>query len=316
LSLPLGSEKFKEDYAMEEPRRENLPLLELDILRTFVAIADTGNFTTAAEAVLRTPSAVSMQIKKLEDMLGATLFRRDARAVTLTHHGEILLSSARRLLAMNNEIVGRFVRPHMNGVVNLGAPDDIGDLVLPEVLRRFAEAYPMVAVDVRIDGSDSLRRQVAEGKLDVALFNCTGSNYNGEGELLYREKLVWAGKKCGNAYARTPLPVSVWEAGCIWRSKALDALDKSGRPYRISYLSAHHMGQRAAIRADIAVAPLARFLIADDMVELGEQQGLPDIGYYDVGMVMRAGAPAPVEAVAEYIRGAVATLGKSVELAA
>lgn len=301
---------------MDEPRRENLPLLELDILRTFVAIADTGNFTTAAEAVLRTPSAVSMQIKKLEEMLGATLFRRDARAVTLTHHGEILLTAARRMLAMNNEIVGRFVRPHMNGVVNLGAPDDIGDLVLPEVLRRFAEAYPMVAVDVRIEGSDTLRRQVAEGKLDIALFNCTAGNFNGEGELLYREKLVWAGKKCGNAYARSPVPISVWEAGCIWRSKALDALEKSGQPYRIAYLSAHHMGQRAAIRADIAIAPLARFLIADDMVELGEAHGLPDIGYYDVGMVMRAGSPKTVDALAEYIRGAVVSIGKSLEMAA
>lgn len=301
---------------MEEPRRENLPLLELDVLRTFVAIADTGNFTTAAEAVLRTPSAVSMQIKKLEEMLGATLFSRDARAVALTHHGELLLSSARRLLAMNNEIVGRFVRPHMNGVVNLGAPDDIGDIVLPEVLRRFAEAYPLVAVDVRIEGSESLRRQVAEGRLDIALYNCTTSNFNGEGELLYREKLVWAGKKCGTAHLRQPLPVSVWEAGCIWRSKALEALETSGRPYRISYLSAHHMGQRAAIRADIAVAPLARFLIADDMVELGEGHGLPDIGYYDVGMVTRTGAPAPVAALADHIRAAVASLAKSTEMAA
>ena len=301
---------------MEQPIRENLPLLEMDVLRTFVAIADTGNFTTAAEAVLRTPSAVSMQVKKLEDMLGVALFRRDARAVTLTHHGELLLSAARRLLALNNETVSRFIRPNMNGVVNMGAPDDIGDLVLPEVLRRFAESYPSVAVDVKIAGSDMLRRMVAEGKLDIALFNCNGDLAAGDGELLYREKLVWAGKKCGAAYTREPLPVSVWEQGCIWRSKALDALEKSGRPYRVSYLSAHHMGQRAAIRADIAVAPLARFLISDDMVELGEGHGLPDIGYYDVGLVMRAGAPAPVAAVADYVRSAVATLGKSADKAA
>jgi len=301
---------------MEEPRRENLPLLELDILRTFVAIADTGNFTTAAEIVLRTPSAVSMQIKKLEEMLGATLFRRDARAVTLTHHGEVLLSSARRLLALNNETVARFIRPLMNGVVNLGAPDDIGDLILPEVLRRFAEAYPSVAVDVRIEGSDTLRRHVAEGKLDLALYNCSTGPFSGEGELLYREKLVWAGKKCGTAHTRNPVPVSVWEQGCIWRSRALEALEKSGKPYRISYLSAHHMGQRAAIRADIAVAPLARFLISDDMVALGESHGLPDLGYYDVGMVMRAGASAPVLAVAEYVRAAVSALGSAAEMAA
>jgi DNA-binding transcriptional LysR family regulator len=304
------------EIGMDEPRRENLPLLELDILRTFIAIADTGNFTTAAEAVLRTPSAVSMQIKKLEETLGVTLFSRDARSVTLTHHGEMLLSAARRMLVLNNETVSRFIRPNMNGVVNLGAPDDIGDLILPEVLRRFAEAYPSIAVDVRIEASEVLRRQVAEGKLDVALYNCGTGPFSGEGELLYREKLVWAGKKCGTAYAREPLPVSVWEQGCIWRSKALEALERSGRPFRISYLSAHHMGQRAAIRADIAVAPLARFLISEDMVELGESHGLPEIGYYDVGMVTRTGATAPIMAVAEYVRAAVATLGNALERAA
>jgi DNA-binding transcriptional LysR family regulator len=228
----------------------------------------------------------------------------------------VLLSSARRLLALNNETVARFIRPLMNGVVNLGAPDDIGDLILPEVLRRFAEAYPSVAVDVRIEGSDTLRRHVAEGKLDLALYNCSTGPFSGEGELLYREKLVWAGKKCGTAHTRNPVPVSVWEQGCIWRSRALEALEKSGKPYRISYLSAHHMGQRAAIRADIAVAPLARFLISDDMVALGESHGLPDLGYYDVGMVMRAGASAPVLAVAEYVRAAVSALGSAAEMAA
>ena len=132
--------------------RQPLPLLELDILRTFVAIAETGNFTTAAETVHRTPSAVSMQIKKLEEMLGCTLFRRDARSVTLTHHGEVLLSYARRLLTLSNEAVSRFMMPEMNGVVRLGAPDDVGELILPEVLRRFAETYPSIAVNVSIEG--------------------------------------------------------------------------------------------------------------------------------------------------------------------
>src|SRR5687767_14280199 len=101
-----------------------LPVLELDIMKTFIAISETGNFTTAAEAVFRTPSAVSMQIKKLEDTLRVPLFRRDARSVTLTHHGEILLSYAKRMIALNNEAVSRFVVPEMNGIVRLGAPDD------------------------------------------------------------------------------------------------------------------------------------------------------------------------------------------------
>ena len=106
--------------------RQPLPLLDNDVLRTFVAIAETGSFTSAADRVYRTPSAVSMQIKKLEEQLNVTLFLRDARSVTLTESGEVLLPYARRMLALSNEAVGRFRMPEMKGVVRLGAPDDIG----------------------------------------------------------------------------------------------------------------------------------------------------------------------------------------------
>ncbi|HVK89827.1 MAG TPA: LysR family transcriptional regulator [Mycoplana sp.] len=291
--------------------RQTLPLLELDILRTFVAIAETGNFTTAAETVHRTPSAVSMQIKKLEELLGCTLFRRDARSVVLTHHGEVLLSYARRLIALSNEAVSRFMMPEMNGVVRLGAPDDVGELILPEVLRRFAETFPSIAVNVSIETSSNLRRAVADGRLDLAIFNAPDSAAPVPGELLMREQLVWAGKNCGTAHMKNPLPVSVWEEGCIWRARALAELAKSGREFRVAYFCAHHMGQRAAIRADLAVAPLARFLVQDDMVALGVKDGLPDLGYYSIGMAVGDDAEAPALAVADYIRAAFARFERS-----
>lgn len=291
--------------------RQPLPLLELDILRTFVAISETGNFTTAAETVHRTPSAVSMQIKKLEEMLGCTLFRRDARSVTLTHHGEVLLSYARRLLSLSNEAVSRFMMPEMNGVVRLGAPDDVGELILPEVLRRFADTYPSIAVNVSIEQSSSLRRAVAERRLDLAIFNSPDGTTPVPGEILMKEQLVWAAKNCGTAHLKHPLPVSIWEEGCIWRARALEELSKSGREFRVAYFCAHHMGQRAAIRADLAVAPLARFLVQDDMVALGEKDGLPDLGHYTIGMVVAEDAEAPVLAVADYIRAAFARYERS-----
>src|SRR6188768_1478363 len=112
------------ETVMTVPFRPPLPLLDNDVLRTFVAIAETGNFSTAAEAVLRTPSAVSMQIKKIEEQLGTVLFLRDARSVTLTESGEILLSYARRMIALSNEAVSRFKMPDLQGVVRLGAPED------------------------------------------------------------------------------------------------------------------------------------------------------------------------------------------------
>ena len=154
---------------MTAPLNHPLPLLDLDVLRTFVAIAETGSFTAAAKAVFRTPSAVSMQIKKLEDILGRSVFARDARSVTLTTDGEMLLGYARRLLAINREAVSKFIVPDIVGVVRLGSPDDYGERVLPHVLKRFAQSHPSIAVDVTIDQSVNLRRRMDDRALDITL---------------------------------------------------------------------------------------------------------------------------------------------------
>ena len=115
--------------------RTTLPLLELDLLRTFIAIVDTGSFAGAAECVLRTPSAVSMQIKKLEDMLQRQLLTRDSRSVSLTRDGELLVEHARRLLALNRETVAKFITPDVAGEVRLGSPDDVAERFLPNMLQ-------------------------------------------------------------------------------------------------------------------------------------------------------------------------------------
>jgi DNA-binding transcriptional LysR family regulator len=282
----------------------SLPLLELDVLKTFIAIAETGNFTTAAEAVFRTPSAVSMQIKKLEETLQVSLFRRDARSVRLTHHGEMLLTYAKRMISLNNEAVSRFVVPEMAGIVRLGAPDDIGEWMLPGILRHLSETYPQLAIDVTIESSSVLYRSVEEGKLDLTLYNVRSTTQVAPAEKVMSERLVWVGKKHGQAHLKKPLPVSVWDTGCIWRTRALEELTRSEIEFRIAYYCGSHMGQAAAIRADIAIAPLARFLVRDDMVILSERDGLPDLGSYDLGLSVAKGASQPALAVADYVRAA------------
>ena len=179
---------------MNAPLNHPLPLLDLDILRTFVAIAETGSFTTAANAVFRTPSAVSMQIKKLEDILGRTVFARDARSVSLTTDGEMLLGYARRLLAINREAVSKFIIPDIVGVVRLGSPDDYGERVLPHVLKRFAKTHPSIAVDVTIDQSINLRRRMDDRSIDITLITNSFRNISGA-EVLLTEPIVWAGRK-------------------------------------------------------------------------------------------------------------------------
>ena len=213
---------------MNAPLNHPLPLLELDVLRTFVAIAETGSFTAAANAVFRTPSAVSMQIKKLEDILGRAVFVRDARSVSLTADGEMLLNFARRLLALNREAVSKFVMPDISGIVRLGSPDDFGERVLPSVLKRFAQSHPAVAVDVVIDQSANLRKRLAGRQLDITLLTCPETVEQGEVEVLLTEPIVWAGVKGGCAHMREPLPVSLWEEGCTWRNAAVNLSKRWG----------------------------------------------------------------------------------------
>jgi DNA-binding transcriptional LysR family regulator len=287
---------------MNAPFNRPLPLLELDVLRTFVAIAETGSFTAAANLVFRTPSAVSMQIKRLEETLGRLVFTRDARSVTLTADGELLLTYARRLLALNREAVSKFVLSEISGVVRLGSPDDFGERVLPSVLKRFAISHPSIAVDVVIDQSSNLRKRMATRTLDITLLSCSEGLADQSAEILLTEPIVWAGARGGCAHLRDPLPVSLWEEGCAWRAAALEALGTANRNYRVAYMSAHTAGQRAAILADLAVAPLPKSFIGDDLVELTEDDGLPAMGSYQIGMVVGPDASASVRAAADHIR--------------
>ncbi len=289
---------------MNAPLNHPMPLLELDVLRTFVAIAETGSFTTAANAVYRTPSAVSMQIKKLEEILGRSVFSRDARSVSLTSDGEVLLGYARRMLAINREAVSKFIVPDIVGVVRLGSPDDYGERILPYVLKRFAQTHPSIAVDVTIDQSNNLRRRVDERTLDITLLTNSFKASMAGAEVLLTEPIVWAGAKGGCAHMRDPLPVSLWEEGCAWRAGALDALGTQGRNYRVAYMSAHTAGQRSAIIADLAVAPMPKSFIGGDLVELTDKDGMPEMGTYSLALLVPPEASAPVKAVADHIRAA------------
>lgn len=148
-----------------------LPLLESDVLRTFVAIADSGSFTRTAAQVFRSTAAVSLQIKRLEETLGQRLFSREARRVQLTAEGELLLGYARRLLKLNEEAVARFLTPTLTGRVRFGTPNDIGDRVLPSVLTLFACSHPAVEVEVNVGRSVDLVAKLDAGELDLTLIN-------------------------------------------------------------------------------------------------------------------------------------------------
>lgn len=288
---------------MTAPAEPRLPLLDLDLLRTVVAIADHGNFSAAGEVLGRTPSAISMQVKKIEDLLGRQVFLRDSRAVTLTRDGEHLVEHGRRLLALNRDMVARFVTPDLVGEVRLGAPDDVAERLLPRMLRRFEDTHPAVAVNVVVDSSDRMIDMVRAHDLDLTLVICeAGSNRDTAAEVLQREQLVWATRAGGVAAEQVPLPISVWDESCRWRKAALEVLQAQGRAYRIAFQSAHISGQKAAILADLAVAPIPRNSLDDSIVEARPACGLPKLPDHALGLIVADEPSPPVQAAADHLR--------------
>ncbi|UTD56503.1 LysR substrate-binding domain-containing protein [Halomonas sp. MS1] len=282
------------------PSRAALPLLDSEVLRTFVTIAESGSFTRAAQQLFRTPSALSMQIKRLEETLGQTLFVREARYVRLTTEGEVLLGYGRRLLKLNAEAVTQFLAPTIEGRVGLGITDDVVGRILPNVLAQFARSHPAVQVDVVVGRSKDLLARLDEGELDLALVMGGEPGQAARGDVVHSEPLVWTGREDGVAVERTPLPVTLAQQGCAWRRIALNALDHAGVNYRIAYSCDHCAGQEAAMLADLAVTAFPKSLIRPPLKRLNND-ALPPLGDYQVFLVKRAGSSDASEVLAERV---------------
>lgn len=255
--------------------------LNLDALRSFVAICETGSFRRAAARVHKSPSAVSLQIGKLEELLGARLLNRDARHVALTDQGETLLRQARSLLGLNDETLALFQRSPLVGRLCLSAPHDLGVSLVPGLLRRLAEVHPGVHVDVRLGTSDSVQKGITDGSANLALFNDVGTSEI-QAQDLFSEPLKWLTLNGGRAVAQDPLPLAVADVGCAWRDAALNALQTADRAYWIAYSSDTSMGQIAALRADLAIAALPQSLVDRDLAEAPSHYGLPRLPMTDI----------------------------------
>lgn len=274
--------------------------LDPDLLRTFVAIVDGGGFTQAAKQIHRTQSAVSMQVRRLEEMLGRALFQRDGRGVQLAPDGEALLGYARRLLRLHDEAVAALTRPDLAGLVRIGTPDDYVDRFLPEILARFARAFPRVQVEVNCEPSVTLRRMLAEERLDLALITCTPGAETGE--VLRREPVVWAAAERHLAHEEDPLPLALFQPGCSFRDWAIASLNRLGRPYRVAYTSASISGILAAVTAGLAVTVLCRSVLPSGVRPLGVDEGLPPLPSASITLHRGGAVTAVAECLASYIR--------------
>ncbi|ULU26495.1 LysR substrate-binding domain-containing protein [Dyella terrae] len=230
---------------------------DLDVLRTFVTGVEAGSFAKAAERLNRSTSAVSAQLKKLEEQAGMPVLRKSGRGMALTEAGETMLAYARRLLELNDEAAAALHGADLEGRVRLGLPEDFGESLLTEVLGRFARSHPRVRVEVRIARNTELLDRVGSGRLDLALAWDGGVSTPHE-EHMGSMPLRWIGGADGApAWPRDddePLPLVMLEAPCIMRTAATTALDRANIPWRIAFTSASLAGTWAAVAAGLGVS--------------------------------------------------------------
>lgn len=265
--------------------------LELNLVRSFVAIAEVKSFTRAGERLGRSQSAISLQIRRLEDQIGVRLLSRDPRHVVLTPDGEAFLPQARRLLRLNDEILSGLGGGDVAGEVRLGAPEDFATVHLPHILGEFTRANPKATLAVTCDLTLNLLEQLRDGALDLALVKREPLGPD-VGTRVWREPLVWVGADESMAEADGPLPLVVAPSPCVYRKRAITALEKAGRPWRCAYTSPSLAGQQAALRAGLGITVLPREMAPSDLVRLGPRHGLPELADTEIAL-MRAPTAVP-----------------------
>lgn len=268
--------------------------IDPELLRTFVTIAETGSFQRAASRVHRTQSAVSMQINRLEAMVGHSLFVRERPAVSLTAKGRELLGYAQRILALQDEAWAAVSGAPPVGSVRFGIPDDYAAGILPQILEQFAAHHPQIEVVVRCETTPRLIELVDAGKVDLALVSRIPGGRSGQ--FVKRERLVWAASARHAAHLKNPLPLAVFQEDCFARQYALDALAQAGRPTRIAFSSPNLAALLAVTNSGLAVAALPRSSVPKSLRILGARDGFPKLPEIDLDLLY---SPAqPTEAVA------------------
>lgn len=274
--------------------------LDLTSLRSFVAVADSGGVTRAAGLLNLTQSAVSMQIKRLEEALGLDLLDRSGRSVALTPAGAQLLGYARRMLDLNDEIWGRLTSKVYEGEIKLGAPHDLVYRVIPQILKQFHAAYPRMRVILSSTMTKTLKEQFARGQLDMILTTEAGPVDGAE--TLTSLPLIWVGAPDGQAWRQRPLRFAS-EPDCIFRPHVFRALDAAGVPWEMGVESDATRAVEAGVEADLAVYTQLAGVTPPNLVEIPHGGTLPDLPTFAVNFYRAQTAHGPAhDALADLVR--------------
>ena len=257
------------------------PTFDLDVLRTFVTGVEFNSFAKAADRLGRSTSAVSAQLKKLEEQVGAPVLVKSGRGLTLTATGETLLSHARRLLELNDMTFQTLHESQTAGTLRLGVQEDFGEHLLSDILRSFVQAYPKVNLDVKIARNAELLALAQSNDLDLALTWETGHT-SPYAEHLGETRLHWIGPRDAPLQAPmngSPLPLIMFDAPCIMRSAATQALDAAQLPWRIALTSPSVAGLWAAVAAGLGVTLRTRIGLPSHLTVVSGLPEMPSLGY-------------------------------------
>jgi DNA-binding transcriptional LysR family regulator len=274
--------------------------VDLTLLRTLVAVAETGGMTSAAKALNLTQAAVSQQVRRLEEHFDTLLFSRDSRRPVVTPCGERLVAYAQRMLALNDEVWSMMTSPDFEGEVRLGVPHDIITPFIPPILKSFNQHWPRARVILVCQSTEKLLKLMDNRELDLTL---TTEAHPGEsGELLLPDELVWVGAKGGEAVRRRPLPVTFGDSTCRFRGPATRALGDAGLDWHLTCETSDFNPYCATISADLAVAPMLTLTVPKDLQVLGKAEGLPPLPIFYINMRLQSEPCRITQEMARFIR--------------
>ncbi len=255
--------------------------LDLDLLRTLVAIAEHDSFSAAADSLHKTQSAITQQMQRLEGLIDLPLFEKRGRNKRLSSHGEKLVTYARHMLAINDEALRSLQDSLLEGELRLGSPHDVADSILPSVLTHVARTFPRIKLEIRVDRSPHLMTALRNGELDLTV--STRFDQDFEGVVLRTSPTVWL---CSADYVHdinAPVPLVLADEPSIFRRIALNALEQSQVHWQTNYVAPNLVGIKAALRARLGITARSVELLGSDMRVLGEKDGLPplpDVNYF------------------------------------
>jgi DNA-binding transcriptional LysR family regulator len=282
--------------------------LDITTLRSFIAVADAGGVTRAAGFLHLTQSAVSMQLKRLEEMLGLELLDRTGRTIALTASGEQLLAYARRMIALNDEVIGRLTHQAFEGEIKLGVPHDVVYPAIPQVLKQFHAAFPRVKVQLESSHTTVLKDKFAKGACDVIV--TTETDVMPGAEVLATRPLVWVGAPGGAVWRKRPLQLAFGRL-CVFRASAVATLDRAGMPWELMVETDSDRTIEATVSADMAVHAMMAGMHPPYLEAIEHGGALPELPTQHINLYVSDGAAGQVQdTLADLLRAAYAsTLG-------